>query len=752
MSRQFLDAIFRAADANFNPVPGALCYHYLAGTTTPVTTYSDAAMAVPHAWPVVALSDGTWPQIYLPDGTYKVIIKTSAGVTLYTVDNVLQVSSGGLTFDTLALASSSFVPTTTKYATVAGLDYVQDASGTAWQSSNGVKFSPFGTIMPEHWATNTTPFTTDMSAACLAMGRWLAATNGPHRRVYWGNIGVSSPILLGIGTGGASWSGYISNITFTGGQIRSIGSTRWAGVASSGILVYPASLIILAGDTTYSSENIKFENTKFDCRYICGGIYLENTNKVTIVDNFFVGIGIQGAGIRTSIVDETVNVDGLNAKNTELSCRRNKVRGAFSSASAPAKRSLDGLCTSQTATSGTPLTLNGADISGGEWVSPDGYASVIGLRVDSGNPGTSAGKRVTVNGFADAARTVPLSQQITAFEWSTQWQHTTTGSGFCVVTSIVPDDTFSQDVALRVSRETTGIWVESADFWLSENSIDGVSVAEYFNNFYNGEVYFEHPWSEKVIIGDNCHNIRFLGVYWDFTDPVFFSHDHSMDCCSFRAGNPSAHLISSTGHTSGDGFSFQNNRESGSRSWSADGQLLKRHVGSAPWDAVLNIQKSGNDFAIDLGETEDILKMGRTRNVAIVNDALMFTGEYTIRFDSSTGLVINTDSNGGGATANTCVWLARDGVVHTQIFPDGRYLLGVGNGTSGAASCTIRAEDDTFQISPNGNLSQGLAWNATYNTMEFLEAGVGILARFPAGTLYRLAPPNGGGAATWVAP
>jgi len=167
---------------------------------------------------------------------------------------------------------------------------------------------------------------------------------------------------------------------------------------------------------------------------------------------------------------------------------------------------------------------------------------------------------------------------------------------------------------------------------------------------------------------------------------------------------------------------------------------------------VLNIQKSGNDFAIDLGETEEILKMGRTRNVAIVNDALMFTGEYTIRFDSSTGLVINTDSNGGGATANTCVWLARDGVVHTQIFPDGRYLLGVGNGTSGAASCTIRAEDDTFQISPNGNLSQGLAWNATYNTMEFLEAGVGILARSPAGTLYRLAPPNGGGAATWVAP
>jgi len=114
MSRQTLDAIFRAADANFNPVPGALCYHYLAGTTTPVTTYSDAAMAVPHAWPVVALSDGTWPQIYLPDSTYKVVIKTAAGVTLYTVDNVEQDSiSPPLTWPVVISDSSGHVSSST---------------------------------------------------------------------------------------------------------------------------------------------------------------------------------------------------------------------------------------------------------------------------------------------------------------------------------------------------------------------------------------------------------------------------------------------------------------------------------------------------------------------------------------------------------------------------------------------------------------------------------------------------------------
>ena len=596
MSRQFLDAIFRAADANFNPVPGALCYHYLAGTTTPVTTYSDAAMAVPHAWPVVALSDGTWPQIYLPDGTYKVIIKTSAGVTLYTVDNVLQVSSGGLTFDTLALAASSFVPTTTKYATVAGLDYVQDASGTAWQSSNGVKFSPFGTIMPAHWAENTVPFTTDMSAACLAMGRWLAATNGPHRRVYWGNIGVSSPIKLGIGDGTSAWSGYISNITFTGGQIRSIGSTRWGYVDSSGILNYPPSLIILAGSTTYSSENIQFEHTKFDGRYICGGIYFENTNICAVNYCTFVGLGQKCAGIWTSVIDPAVNLDGRAAKNTDLRVFNNKVRGGGSSAAAPIGRTLDGICTSQVATAGVPLVLNGVDIVGGEWVSPDGYPCPIGTRIVATNPTASIGKRLTFHGFADTARTSPITQQVTIFEWSTQLQHTDTASDFMVVTQIVPDDTFTQNVAIMAERETTGILIESADFWTGANSIEFVDTAMYFNNFYAGFSSHDHPSSRKIVVGSNSYNLSITNASFNYTDLILYSHGHKINDNQFLAGQPSAHAIATTGNTSGDWLSFQNNRCDRARSFSTNGELLKYSNGNAIWAGVKNVTVGGNSF------------------------------------------------------------------------------------------------------------------------------------------------------------
>jgi len=752
MSRQFLDAIFRAADSNFNPVPGALCYHYIAGTTTRVDTYSDAAMAVPHAWPVVALSDGTWPQIYLPDGTYKIVIKTAAGVTLYTVDNVLQVSSGGLTFDTLALASSSFVPTTTKYATVAGLDYVQDASGTAWQSSNGVKFSPFGTIMPAHWAANTTPFTTDMSAACLAMGRWLAATNGPHRRVYWGNIGVSSPILLGIGTGGASWSGYISNITFTGGQIRSIGSTRWAGVASSGILVYPASLIILAGDTTYSSENIKFERTKFDPRYLCGSIYLENTNYVTIADNYFVGLGCDKAHIQTSIVKAAANVDGKNAKNTELHIDCNKFHGADSSASNMVGRAIDGICASQAASAGVALTLNGVDISGGEWVTPDGYPSPIGFRVDSTTPQGQAGKRITVNGFADVARTIPLSEVVTYFEWSTQWQHSSTSAFYAVVTSIVPVDTFGINVAVLAERNTTGIWMESADFWLDSNSYKGMTRSNFYNHFANGNVTNDHPYTRSFEVGSDCEGINFSGLYMDFHDGIFYSHGHMFHDSFFLAGNPAIHLLSNAGNTSGDGFSFQGNSAMPNRSYSTKGQIFKRHTGDTPWDAVLNIQKVGNAHAISLGETDDMIRIGRTRNFAIVADALTVPTEYSITLDSSTAMRFNTNSNSGTSSDIHNFHFGFDGTYLTEFTYDGHYFFGQGLGSAGNGALAIDAGSAYPVIFANGIYAKGIKWNDLYQSWEFLGDGVGILARSPAGTLYRLAPPNGGGAATWVAP
>jgi hypothetical protein len=75
------------ADGDF--AAGALAYFYLALTTTPMTVYTDAAVATPHTWPVVADAYGLLPPIYIPKGVdYKIRIHDAAGVILYAADNI----------------------------------------------------------------------------------------------------------------------------------------------------------------------------------------------------------------------------------------------------------------------------------------------------------------------------------------------------------------------------------------------------------------------------------------------------------------------------------------------------------------------------------------------------------------------------------------------------------------------------------------------------------------------------------------
>lgn len=71
------------------PLSGAKLYTYIAGTTNSKATYSDEALTTPNANPVVADSAGYFGSIYLSSGQpYKLVLKTSAGVTIWTQDNV----------------------------------------------------------------------------------------------------------------------------------------------------------------------------------------------------------------------------------------------------------------------------------------------------------------------------------------------------------------------------------------------------------------------------------------------------------------------------------------------------------------------------------------------------------------------------------------------------------------------------------------------------------------------------------------
>jgi len=82
-------------DNNGVPLSGGLVYTYAAGTTTPLVTYTSASGTIANTNPVVLDSAGRPPnEIWLTGVAYKFVLKTSAGVTIWTMDNIngLQVS------------------------------------------------------------------------------------------------------------------------------------------------------------------------------------------------------------------------------------------------------------------------------------------------------------------------------------------------------------------------------------------------------------------------------------------------------------------------------------------------------------------------------------------------------------------------------------------------------------------------------------------------------------------------------------
>jgi hypothetical protein len=66
---------------------GAKLYSYIAGSSTPQDTYVDSGGVTKNANPVVLDAAGG-ANVWLADASYKFILKTSAGVTVWTVDNV----------------------------------------------------------------------------------------------------------------------------------------------------------------------------------------------------------------------------------------------------------------------------------------------------------------------------------------------------------------------------------------------------------------------------------------------------------------------------------------------------------------------------------------------------------------------------------------------------------------------------------------------------------------------------------------
>ncbi|HVX30027.1 MAG TPA: hypothetical protein VHA53_06065 [Nitrolancea sp.] len=90
-------------DANGDPLPGGKVYFYEAGTSTPLTVYSDSGLTTPVTQPVEADASGRFAVTYVPTGGYKVIVTDASDVLLYSADNLdtgIPAGGGALAVDT----------------------------------------------------------------------------------------------------------------------------------------------------------------------------------------------------------------------------------------------------------------------------------------------------------------------------------------------------------------------------------------------------------------------------------------------------------------------------------------------------------------------------------------------------------------------------------------------------------------------------------------------------------------------------
>lgn len=79
--------VFRAMDANGKPLSGGKLYTYVAGSSTPQSTYADPGGASPNANPVILDSTGA-AKIFLAPQNYKFVLQDANGVQQWTVDNI----------------------------------------------------------------------------------------------------------------------------------------------------------------------------------------------------------------------------------------------------------------------------------------------------------------------------------------------------------------------------------------------------------------------------------------------------------------------------------------------------------------------------------------------------------------------------------------------------------------------------------------------------------------------------------------
>ena len=157
---QFLAPIIndQQEDSNGAPLSGGTIEVYLAGTSTPTTTYSDKAGLVPNTWPIVLNTLGVNNQgaVWITGGaTYKYVIKNSVGIVQRTIDNVSGINDSASATDQWVVFQGTPTFVSANSFTVTGDQTQAFAPGTRVRTINAGG-TVIGTVVKSVFTTLTT--------------------------------------------------------------------------------------------------------------------------------------------------------------------------------------------------------------------------------------------------------------------------------------------------------------------------------------------------------------------------------------------------------------------------------------------------------------------------------------------------------------------------------------------------------------------------------------------------------------------
>lgn len=178
MTILFTEPSFVPVSGNSVVYPGAKLFFYETGTSTLQNTYSEYTLTTAHANPVVADADGRFAPIYLDPSLedYKVVLKDSSDVTIWTVDPYSAVNNTtnlGTISDLLVASTALGTVSVNGYHTAGdggGGEFYWDASQDK-ANHNGGTIIDADVTFPSDW-TNQTQVTTWFTAGS-GTGCWV---------------------------------------------------------------------------------------------------------------------------------------------------------------------------------------------------------------------------------------------------------------------------------------------------------------------------------------------------------------------------------------------------------------------------------------------------------------------------------------------------------------------------------------------------------------------------------------------------